>query len=324
MATTDASASLHLSRGIRRGWLLLRRGRGWWTTLGALTGVVLIIQLLWTIGLGAQGMHRLLESRLDLRLQVQATASDQEIQEFIIALKDQPGVREVLYITREQAYERERARSPDLIAFLEEFNIANPFPDTLAVTLKSLSEYDDFAAFVRQSAWATTVDPAFLSHATDQEKEVHQLLRLAGAATTVVAGFLVLAALVLLFVLMELIRRRALMRKEEILVERLVGAHSIFTLTPFITEATILLWAATALSMLLLGGFLFGLPILVPALASGGPFDVARQQVLPLLQTGLPVILVVEILAMPPLAAAGAYLGMRPQLSSGRLHFAHA
>ncbi len=310
---------LVVKRGIRRGLLTLRREREYLATLAALSAVAFLAQVLVVGGIGVQGVERLLQSRLDLRLQVVDGAEDRKVQEFLIALRDQPFVQKISYVTREQAYEQEKQTNPELTAFLEQFQIKNPFPDTIAVSLNSLSQYAAFEAFAKGSAWAGVVDPGFLTQTTGQEQEVLQMVRLTEAGRALAGAFLLLTLAVLLFVLMELVRRRAMMRREEMLVERLFGAPELSVIVPFATEATALLLAALVISAVLMAVLLAVLPLVIPALAAGGSLASVRAETVGLLQTLVPGVLVLEILTVPLLALGGAFLALRPQMRGGRL-----
>jgi cell division protein FtsX len=319
MAHIDGDISLILRRGTRRGVVTLLRERGWGTTLSTLLGVTLLLQLLLLIGLGIQGIDHLLRAQTDLRLEIQEGATDDGVQEFFAAVKQLPYVEDARYITKEQAYEMERRRDPELVQFLEEFKLRNPFPDTISVTLKSLNDYEQFASFSRGEQWADVVNPAFLSQVTDQESQVYELLHLTNASRSLVLFFFALVSGVLLFVLMELVRRRSLARSEEIVVERLVGAHDLAVLLPFATEAAILLALSVVLSSVLLVLFLFVLPIIVPALSVEGVFSALRAEMAPLLLAFLPLFFLLELLLVPAVSFAGAWFGMRPWMKSPRL-----
>jgi cell division protein FtsX len=307
------SGFLLFKRGMLRGWTTLKRERGWGTSLWALLGVVVLAQVFLLACIGVQGVGALLRSQTDLRLQVREGATDRQVQEFFAALQQQPFVSSVAYITREQAYERERRTNPDLVGFLEKFNIQNPFPDTLAVTLGNLSLYEDFEAFVREEAWREVVDPAFLSQATDQEQQLHQMLRLTEAGRSVMFFFFALTGGILLFVVVELVRRRAYLRREEVFVERMSGAQEASVVLPFATEAAVLLSTALALSFVFLVLLLFSLPVFLPAIAEGGTFTALRGEVQTLLLTAGPAIIVAEFLLAPAMGFLGAFLGTRGQ-----------
>lgn len=297
-------------RGVRHGWLSLRRERGWKTTLGLLAALLVLLQFSIVTAATVQGIDHLLRSQLDLRLELKNGVPPQRVMEFIDAVKKEPTIAQVLYVTREQAYQSEKNRNPSLIAFLEQFNIQNPFPDTVAVTLKSLDDYDKFSGFVRQQTWADVVDPAFLSSVTDQEKEVMNLLELTQSGRKLVAAVMLFLVLVLLAIIVELVRRRALYRQEEIQVEQLTGASSMWILMPFITETCLLLWSGLAASTLFIGLLLFLLPALIPSLSTLGEFATLRQHMMVIITGWAPIVLPLEIVAAPVVAWLGSVLAL--------------
>lgn len=319
MLHLDPDRTILLRRGLRRGALNLWRDRAWGAGLGALVGMFVLIQ---TLGVGlivTEGIRDLLRSRTDLRLEVRPGATDQGIQEFYNAVQSHPVVEDVAFITKEQAYERARTEDPKLIAFLEEFGLANPFADTVGVTLRNLDTYGEFLMFVQQERWQAIVDPAFLSEATDQEQHVMELLTVTSAGRSIAVLVLLVTTAALLFSIIELTRSRALMRSEEVLVERLAGAHTLSILVPFATEALLLLLLAIAGSAVLMILALLIVPVLVPALGTDGVFEPLGNTLIPLLQTRLPLFLLIQVLLAPAISIGGAWLGIRPQVRSPRI-----
>lgn len=316
------STAFVVRRGIHRGVLTLLRERQWETALGALFGVFVLVQLLILVLTGLEGMQTMLRNRTDLRLETREQATQQEIQLFYTALQQLPYVADTVYITKEKAYEQTRTNDPELIAFLEEFHIQNPFRDTVGITLTSLNDYDAFAAFVQEERWNTVIEPTFLSEMTDQEEHVYALLTVTRAGRSLTLLILMVTATALVFIITELVRRRALARADEVLVERLVGATPLSIVLPFITEAVLLIVLAILCSTIALIGLVFLLPTIVPALQQGGALFSLRQQVGPLLGSMLPLLIFCELLAAPLIASAGAWLGLRPQITSPRISFA--
>ncbi|MEK7590894.1 MAG: permease-like cell division protein FtsX [Patescibacteria group bacterium] len=297
-------------RGLRRGILNIVRDRGLGASLAAFVAAAALIQFLFLLFIGAESLERMLRAQTDLRLEILSGATNQEIQQFYGGIRELPYVDEAQYVTREQAYELERRRDPELVAFLEEYNLENPFPDTIAVTLRSLDDYDAFAAFIRQEQWKSVVDPTFLSQVTDQEQQVYEMLRFTEAGRSLVLFFLLLVAGVAFFLLIELVRRRALERREEILIERLVGASPLSSILPFAVEASALMSAALLLSVLLIVFLLLSLPALVPAFSVGGPFAALKNAVFSSLRVSGPVITLLEFLVIPVIGFTGAWIGL--------------
>lgn len=313
MFKLSPTTSLLLQRGIQRGLSTLKRERGWGTSLWALVGVMLLVQLFLVLCIGVQGIDQLLRTQTDLRLQTHIGATDRGIQEFIAAAQTLPEVSHVEYITREQAFERERRANPDLVMFLEQFKIENPFPDTIAVTLKSFSSYDHFTAFVRQEQWQKVIDPAFLSQTTGQEGELRKMLRLTNAGWSLSFLVLSLTGIILLFIVIELVRRRAFLRKEEVFVERMSGAQEASVVLPFATEATVLIEVALFLSIGCLFLLFLLFPILVPALGDPTTFGPLRSEIGRMLTIYGPILFFLEVILGPAVGFVGAFLGTRGQ-----------
>jgi cell division transport system permease protein len=311
----DESAKTVVKRGIMRGMLTLWRERQWMTALGALFGVFLLVQLLILVLTGLEGVQTLLRNRTDLQLEILQEASDNDIQSFLVELEDLAFVKSTVYITKEKTFEQNRISDPELIAFLEEFKMKNPFADSIRVSLSNLDHYDQLSSFIEQERWRNVVDPAFISKITEQEKQVHALLGIAAAVRSLTVLIILITAAALIFIVTELVRRRAMSRSDEVLVERLVGATPLSITIPFITEAVILLLTAIILStavMLIIASLL---PLYIPALSHNGILGPLRNEITPLMTTLLPTLLLIEVLITPLLAGIGAWLGVRSQVA---------
>lgn len=309
----DPTAVLLIKRGIRRGILTLRRERGWAMSLWALMGVVLLAQVFFVAAIGIEGIQTLLRTQTDLRLQVQDDATDRQIQEFLVAARALSYVSDIAYIPREQTFERERMTNPDLAAFLEQLKIENPFPDMIRVTTRDLAAYEGLSTFVQQAQWNTVIDPAFLSQATSQEQELQAMLRLTESGRSLTLLFLALTGGILLFIIVELVRRRAFLRREEVFVERMSGAREASVILPFAAEAALLLTAAVVLSGAALFLLLPALPLLVPSLGEGGVLEELRKEVRGLIAAYGPGLFLLQLLLAPLAGFVGAYLGTRGQ-----------
>lgn len=319
MLQLDPDTSMVMKRGIRRGITTLMREREWGSALGALFGVFLLVQMLLVILVGAQGVQSLLRTRTDVRLEIRQSASDQDIHNFFAILQGQDFMEDAAYITREQAYERARTHDAELVAFLEEFNMENPFPDTIGVTLRTLDDYPQFRRFIEQKEWHGVIDPSFLSEVTDQEKQIYELLRFTKAGRSLTTIILVVVAAVLLFITTELVRRRVLGRANEVLVEKLVGSSPLAMFVPFATEACILLLFAIGLSIFASVILIVSFPALVPALKAGGILSALSAEITTLTSKTLPAYFLLEILIIPIVAALGTWLGMHRELQARTL-----
>jgi len=313
MLLTEDTA-LFLKRGLRRGMQQITRDRTWGTTVTLLSALMILMQLLMVFLLGVQAVNRLLISRAAIQLEVLPGAADQEIQELYASLRAQSFVDHVAYVPSEKAYELQRQRDPELVAFLEEYSLDNPFPDTIEVTLATLGEYDTLTQFIQQDRWRTVINPSYLSSVTAQEREIRSLLQVTSGIRTLTVLFLCVAFAVLCFVVIEWAARATHRRSQEIMLENLLGAPPVAVLLPFVTEMTILLLSALFIGTVLVALFLFVLPLFLPALALESAYGEVSGQILPLLTSVFPLLLLFEILLLPALSAGGTVLGTRKKL----------
>ena len=174
-----------------------------------------------------------------LTVQAQALAAD------VAAL---PEVREVRYVSKEEALARFRERlrergQADLTGYLDR----NPLPASLEVGLVDPREYQPVVDLLQSREGVV-----------DDVVEVQQLIERLTSVTDVLrtGGFVVLAlvGLVVLFIIVNTIRLALVARREEIEIMRLVGASDAFIRWPFIFEGAFvgLLGAALALGVLAL------------------------------------------------------------------------
>ncbi|UPA22540.1 permease-like cell division protein FtsX [Candidatus Peribacteria bacterium] len=309
-------SSVGIRRGLKRGLLLLKRERTWGATLTLLSAVLVLVQLFVVMLLSVYGVNRLLSSQAALRLEAIADAPDQDIQTFFAAVHAHPDVGSVSFVTKEQAYNEQRKRDPDLAAFLDQYQLENPFPDTFVVTLKSLDAYDSFRQFIEQDQWQSVINPTFLSTVNTQERQIRDLLSVTAAIRSVTYIFMFVAFAVLLFVVLELVSRTVRTHGDELFVENMLGASPIGVLLPFIAEMTILLLAGTIIATAIVGSLMTLLPFLMPALAMEAPFRAFATEVRPLLLFVFPWIVLLELCLMPAIAYIGTFLGAGRKLLS--------
>lgn len=310
-------------RAAKRGIVNIFREEGFGTAVGSLFGVILLSQIIGLLAIGVQAGLVLLKDRTDLRLQIRDTATDAQIQDLYQNIRQLPYVEDVLYVTREQAYERQKKRDPTLIDFLTKFGIENPFPETMGVRLRYLEDYVEFLRFLKQPIFAPVVDPSFLTTTTDQQQQVHQLMNVVSSARIVLMFVMALSVVVLLFVVVELIRRRALSKRQELFVEQLVGAGRMDIILPFIVEMACMLFVALATSLLVGLAIVILLPYFLPVLSPDGLFGLWSAAAGSVLTQWLPWILLSEFFLMILLSAVGTIIALRNQMSLSLLAPSH-
>ncbi|MGH7504937.1 MAG: cell division protein FtsX [Longimicrobiales bacterium] len=226
-------------------------------------------------GLAAYNIKRVLD-RVEQRVEIVAYLRDDAAPASITAaqreIEQYPEVREVLYISREQALRKAQAELPEFRTIFAGLD-SNPLPASLEVALQPNQEGPQAVESVAQrlAAFPFVEDVRYGSEWLDK---VYLLQRVAGAATLILGGaFAIVAALII----GAAVRMAIYARRDEISIMRLVGATDGFIRRPFLLEGCITgLLGATAAVVLtfvvfdLLSGSLIRLEWLPDAWVLGG------------------------------------------------------
>jgi cell division transport system permease protein len=232
---------------------------------------------------------------------LKTTATDADVERIRRKLtQDTPHVGNVAYVSKAEAYAKEKKQNPEAYQLLG----SNPLPDTFRVTPSSPGEIDklrDALAPVTPSGERTVVDPA-IDEVKNRRDETNKIL----AGTKVVKlsiGFLA-ALLILASVLLisNTIRLSLLARRREVAVMKLVGATDWFIRWPFVLEG-IFVGA--------MGGVMAILLLLVAKVAFIDPFKHEFSLITATDTVNFGVLVMILLVASVAVSAAGSGLSLR-------------
>jgi cell division transport system permease protein len=232
---------------------------------------------------------------------LKTTATDADVERVRRKLtQDTPHVGKVAYVSKAEAYAKEKKQNPDAYELLG----SNPLPDTFRVTPSSPGQIDklrDALAPVTPSGERTVVDPA-IDEVKNRRDETNKIL----AGTKVVKlsiGFLA-ALLILASVLLisNTIRLSLLARRREVAVMKLVGATDWFIRWPFVLEG-IFVGA--------MGGVMAILLLLVAKVAFIDPFKHEFSLITATDTVNFGVLVMILLVASVAVSAAGSGLSLR-------------
>lgn len=313
--SVQAPTSTLVRNGWRQAVASLKHGRGWSGTLAAFSVTLLLLQCLLLFAFSMRGINQILLDRAGLHLEVLPGARDQEIQELYAVLKDLPSVQHVDYIPKEKAYEQEKLLDPELVSSLEQFKMANPFPDSFLVTLRRADDYAALLATVQQEKYRTVLDPSSLTSVSDQERDLQGILQMTQAFQAFAFGFAVLAWLILCAMMAEYVGRTLRARRDEFVLQNALGAAHVSLVSLLASEITALLILAFAIASILTLAVIVLLPIIVSSVSSNDIFSQLQTAIRPFLFTAIPVTLLIELILLPVCAWGIASFRVRRSMS---------
>lgn len=201
------------------------------------------------------------KNKVDINVYFTLNAKEEDILNLQKTLKNLPEVENVEYISRDMSLSDFKEKWKDnslILQGLEEIG-DNPFPAVLNIKAKEPSQYAGIAQFL-------SGDKALLSDGTDIVEKVNynqnkliidRLGRIIPAVErvgTVIAIFLILAALIITF---NTIRLIIFTSRDEISVMRLVGASNMYIRGPFVVSGIMYGIFSGILTLIVLGAFAY-------------------------------------------------------------------
>ena len=250
---------------------LKRAWEGFWRnalmSLAATATMVLMLLLLagfWILQTGLQAGLEYTESKVEVVADLRDTATPEDLAGIQDRLRELPEVKEIHYVSRDEALARYRARlqeqgETDLTRYLD----ANPLHASLEVKLVDAKVFGNVVEQLR-------AEPA-VDKVKEQQKTVDSLLTITNVLRTAGTVILAVIAFIVLFIIVNTIRLAVVARAEEIEIMRLVGASDAFIRWPFVFEGAMvgLLGAAVTLGVLFIaadpiGNFMVGFFTVLP------------------------------------------------------------
>ncbi len=178
-----------------------------------------------------------IQDKVDISIYCKTDASEEGISALRKSLSEIPEVKEVKYVSADEALNNFRDRHQDnglIMQSLDELG-ANPLGAVLNVKAKDPSQYDSVAKFLESKS-------ASVSSAIDKvnyyqnEKVIERLTKVLDSAKKLGTSISIIMIIISMIVTFNTIRLAIYVAREEIGVMRLVGASSKFVSGPFIVE----------------------------------------------------------------------------------------
>jgi len=215
-----------LKRIIKSGVISFWRNR--WVSLATILVMVLALfmvgALLFSNVLLSSALSRL-EDKVDISIYFRTDAPESEIKNLLSSLSGLPQVKEVEYVSREQALEDFKKRHQN-----------NSLGASLNVKAKDLGQYEAIARFFEAGIFSSIIDKV---NYFQNQLIIDRLSGILGASRQVGMGASAVLALVAVFVVFNTIRLAIYTNREEISVMRLVGAKNNYIRGPYIVEGVL-------------------------------------------------------------------------------------
>lgn len=209
--------------------------------LSAITIFILVltlftISLVFSINLIADQALSAIEEKIDIDIFFASTATEAEIIESQNYFQKMDKVKEVIYVSKDDALEKFRdahlddANIQESILELEE----NPLPASLVIKAHDINDYDAILASFETTKYNDVVQD---KNFTDYHLVINKLSSMINKVYQIGFVLSLLFVMISIFVVFNTIRMATYSQREELGIMKLVGATNAFIRAPFFMEA---------------------------------------------------------------------------------------
>lgn len=226
------------------------------TLIMALT--LLIISTFVIVTLAVNKTTESIRERMDVSVYFNESTTIDEIVDLQQKIAARDDVREVKYVSKEEAMEACNANPRCSRAFQFTNPDKNPLPRSLEIKASVAEKLKEISQFIEQAEFTSMIHNISYQ---DNQKMIERLISITSFVKEI--GLILSAVFIIISILVILntIRLTIFNRKDEIEIMRLVGASDTFIRVPFIIEGTLygILAALIAFAIVWLGSFLIAL-----------------------------------------------------------------
>ncbi len=260
-----------IKRLIKSGWINFCRNSG--LSIATIFIIVMAISLMTSLFLfrgAGQFLISYLQEKVDISVHFKIDTPESDILEVKEELLKNPEVKNVEYISKEEALDNFIKRHKDdygIMKGLEEVKIATPFPFPAVLNIRAheLGQYGQIVRFLEAGPFGNIIKEIDYHRRKLVIERVFAITAWINRAGLVFSLVLILIAVLIAF---NTIRLAILNQKEELAIQRLVGASNWFIRGPFLVQGAISGFSAALISFLIFTAavFFFGpkVDILLP------------------------------------------------------------
>lgn len=212
---------------------------------------VFSISLVAALNVVGQRALQTVEQRVDVTLELKPEVSEDQAQDFLERLREQPKVKSAVYLNEDDAlvaFKKAHQNEPNIQELLAQLT-ENPLPASITIVAKQVTDYDTILKFVDQSDNAKYVADSKRDF-KDSQLVIERLTTITNRVRDAGVGVSAVFALLSLIVVINTIRIAIYTHREEIGIMRLVGASNSFIRAPFILESLIYSTVGAGLAIL--------------------------------------------------------------------------
>lgn len=219
--------------------------------------LMFIFNILLFVNILASSAINDLSSKIDFVIYLKDNASTYEAQQMVAEIKGLDGIKEVRFVSKEEAFSLFKKNHQQTAEFFEKYNLRNPLPPSIQILAEKPEYYSYIEKLIKEGRYSS-----LLENISEQNKDssiiqkISENLAQMEYSTKYIIGW-VIAAFIIggILIINAALVITIYTRRTEINIMKLVGAKPYFIKLPFIFEASF--YAISASILAFIGTLLF-------------------------------------------------------------------
>lgn len=240
-----------LKRALKNAWQSATRSK-----LLSIATILIIALMLFVFNLvlalsyASDSVIQTVGEKLDISVEIQPGIEDYSIQTFTNTLREHPAVKEVVYISRDEALSKFGAKYPNVISFLDHHNLQNPLPNTVRIVAHDVADNNALITYLENPQFSSIINQEKLKRNVEQKDRNEKILSITRSIKRISLWLILIFAGVGLMIIFNSINISIHTREKEINIMKLVGAKYHFIRGGFILEGVGFAAGALLISLL--------------------------------------------------------------------------
>ncbi len=212
--------------------------------------MLFVFNLILALNLAAESVIGSVGSKVDIVVEIKEGVEDYSIQAFLETLRTRKEIKEIIYIRKEEALQSFGSKYPNIISFLEHYQLKNPLPNSVRLVTRSIAENSGLIEHLESPQFAPIINQEKLASNLEQKSRNEKIVNVTRFISRASFWLNLVFALVSLMILFNSLSINITHHRDEIQIMKLVGAQYSFIRTGFILEGAMLGLGAFLLSIL--------------------------------------------------------------------------
>ncbi|PIZ71850.1 hypothetical protein COY07_04210 [Candidatus Peregrinibacteria bacterium CG_4_10_14_0_2_um_filter_43_11] len=237
-------------RSLRNGWLNLLRNK--FLSIATMLVIALIFfvfNVILAFSFATDSVIDKIGEKIDISAEILPDVEDYTIQTLLETVRKHPNIRDVIYVSKEEALKRFGTKYPNVIAFLSHNELENPLPNVVRIVSDDLSNNNAIITYLEQPQFSRIINQEKLLKNQEQKTRNEKILDITHFIKQIGIWLNVIFALVAILILFNSININIHAHQKEIHIMQLVGANHRFIRGGFLFEGVIYAVLALLISL---------------------------------------------------------------------------